>query len=457
MGDVELNYGKNDYWIVKCDSIGNIQWQQVYGGSQPDWGRSISETSEGGYLVTGHSKSNDGYVTGNHGDYDYWILKLDGLGELIWQKTFGGSAFDNAYRTIETSDGNYLVVGFTESGDGQVSGFHGAQDFWILKLDISGNILWKKTMGGTGKEQASCVIETEDHNYVIAGYAESDDGDVVGHKGLQDMWVVKLTQSGNLLWKKCFGGTRDDGARWMIPAADGSYIITGYSGSDNMDCTYNHGNFDYWVVNISPQGDLLWQKSLGGTEYEYSYHIAPDLDGNYLMAGYTFSSDGDVTGAQGSCDYWITKIDTTGNLLWQKTFGGSLFDECRVILPKTNGNYLLAGFTHSNDGDVTINYGTKDGWIVEACSIPQNFYADADGDGYGNSNVSISACSLPPGYTTTGTDCNDEAGSQHPGAPEFCNGIDDDCNGAIDNNISAPVISAAGSTTFCIRVSVVLD
>ena len=314
-GDVSQNLGKSDYWIVRYDSLGNILWQKVYGGSDNDWGRSISKTSDSGYIVTGYSQSTDGNVTDNHGDYDYWILKLDSLGNIIWKKCYGGSGFDNAYRTIQTSDGNYLVVGFTESSDGQVTNFHGDQDYWILKLHPNGTIMWKKTLGGSLDEQASCVIETPDHDYVIAGYSASSDGDVTDNIGLKDMWVVKLSQSGNVIWKKSYGGNKDDGARWITLAPDGGYVICGFSASATHDATLNHGSYDYWIVKLNANGNLLWQKSLGGFDFEYSYFIEQDHDGNYLVSGLSFSTDGDVTGGHGGGDYWIVKVDTLGNLL----------------------------------------------------------------------------------------------------------------------------------------------
>ena len=370
-GDVSMNAGGDDYWIIKSDSVGNIQWQKVYGGSGTDWARSISKTSNGGYIVAGYSQSNNQDVSGNHGRYDFWILKLDSVGNIIWKKCFGGSEFDNAYRAIETSDGNYLVVGFTESSDGQVSGFHGGQDYWILKLDPDGNILWTKTMGGSGEDQASCVIETPDHNYLVAGYSESGDGDVTDHIGQQDMWVVKLSEAGDVIWKKSYGGTHDDGARWITSASDGGYVICGSSNSLNYDVTLNHGSYDYWIVKLDTNGSLVWQKSLGGSDFEYSYYIAQDKDQNYLVAGYSYSNNGDVSGAKGSEDYWLVKVDRLGNLLWQKTFGGSLGDECRVVMVKKNGSYLLAGFTNCTDGDVTFKHGSEDAWIVETCSSPE--------------------------------------------------------------------------------------
>src|ERR1043165_2225707 len=197
-GDVMTTHGNADYWIVKCDSAGNIQWQRSYGGSSPDWARNINTTADGGYIVAGYSRSNNGDVIGNHGDFDYWILKLNASGDILWQKSLGGSAFDNAYDAIETSDGNFVVAGFTESTDGDASGNHGQQDFLIVKLNQYGNKIWTKVLGGSYDEQASCVVETNDGSYLITGYTNSLDANVPDNNGRNDFWVVKISSEGNV-------------------------------------------------------------------------------------------------------------------------------------------------------------------------------------------------------------------------------------------------------------------
>ncbi|HYV95763.1 MAG TPA: T9SS type A sorting domain-containing protein [Chitinophagales bacterium] len=369
-GDVISTHGVADYWIVKCDSTGNIEWQRTYGGSSTDWGRSINTTADGGYIVAGYSRSNNGDVIGNHGDFDYWILKLNSSGDITWQKSLGGSGFDNAYDAIETSDGKFVVAGFTQSIDGDGSGNHGQQDFLIVKLDQNGNKIWTKVFGGALDEQAACVIETNDHAYLIAGYSDSNDGNVPDNKGKNDFWIVKLSQSGNVLWKKSYGGTKDDAARWIEKTPDNGFMITGYASSSNKDVSSNHGLYDYWVIRIDSAGTLLWQKNYGGLLDDYPYYIKRCSDGNYVICGSAESNDGDVTNQYGTGDIWVVKIDSIGNLLSQKSYGGSEKDEARVILQTRNENFLIAGFSASPDGDVTSPHGGMEGWIVKTCTPP---------------------------------------------------------------------------------------
>ncbi|UCH15292.1 MAG: hypothetical protein JSV22_04830, partial [Bacteroidales bacterium] len=195
-GDVSENNGNYDYWIVKLTSTGEIEWQKSHGGNEAEWAYSIQQTSDGGYIVAGVSQSNDGDVSGNHGTYDYWIVKLTSIGVLDWQKSLGGSDEDMAYSIQQTSDGGYIVAGRSESSDGDVSGNHGSSDFWIVKLNPSGEIDWQRTLGGSGDDYANSIQQTTDGGYIVAGGSNSNDGDVSGNHGYGDYWVVKLTSTG---------------------------------------------------------------------------------------------------------------------------------------------------------------------------------------------------------------------------------------------------------------------
>jgi len=369
-GDVTSNHGSSDYWIVKCDSTGSIQWQRTYGGSMTDWARSVNTTADGGYIVAGYAKSNNGDITNAHGDFDYWILKLNSSGDVMWQKSYGGSAFDNAYNAIETSDGNFVVAGFTESIDGDATGNHGQQDYLILKLDHNGNKIWGKVLGGAYDEQAACVVETNEHAYLIAGYSNSSDANVPDNRGRNDFWVVKLSTDGNVIWKKSYGGGKDDAGRWIEKSPDGGFVITGYAASNNRDVTGGHGAYDYWVIKIDSIGTLQWQKSMGGSLDDYPYFVKRCGDGNYVICGSTNSNDDDVTNQYGAGDFWVVKIDSIGNLLWQKSYGGSQNDEARAILQTRDKNLLVAGFSASFDYDVTAPHGAMEGWIIKTCTPP---------------------------------------------------------------------------------------
>jgi hypothetical protein len=365
-GDVSGNHGGEDYWIVKLDDSGNLQWQKCLGGTDDDLAQSIQQTSDGGYVVAGQTQSTDGDVSGNHpGSFDYWIIKLDVSGNLQWQKCLGGSSQEMAYSIQQTFDGGYVVAGQTQSTDGDVSGNHGAYDSWIVKLDGSGNLQWQKCLGGTSGDVTFSIQQTSDAGYIVGGYTWSTDGDVTGNHGSQDYWIAKLDSSGNLQWQKCLGGTIGDVNYSIQQTSDGGYILAGQTQSTDGDVTSNHGYSDYWIVKLDSSGDFQWQKCLGGPLSDEAYSIQQTLDGGFVVAGKTFSTDGDVSGNHGLYDYWIVKLDTSGNFQWQKCLGGPLSDEAYSIQQTSDGGYILAGQTQSTNGDVSGNHGSFDYWIVK--------------------------------------------------------------------------------------------
>ena len=237
-GDIsDGNNGNSDYWIVKLDGLGNKVWDKTYGGSGDDFARSIQQTSDGGYIVTGYMNSNDGDVTdGNNRDisdfyHDYWIIKLDGLGNKVWDKTYGGSDYEYAESIQQTSDGGYIVAGHTLSNDGDISdGNNGSADYWIIKLDGSGNKVWDKTYGGSDFDYVESIHQTSDGGYVVAGRTHSNDGDVSNNNisGWSNSWIMKLNDLGNKEWDKCYGSGNDQhaGAHSIQQTSDGGYIFS---------------------------------------------------------------------------------------------------------------------------------------------------------------------------------------------------------------------------------------
>ena len=229
----------------------SIEWQKSLGGSGSDIGRSIQQTTDGGYIVVGESNSTNGDVTGNHGDFDYWVVKLSSTGAIIWQKTLGGTGSDNAYSIRQTTDGGYVVAGTSNSNDGDVTGNHGDFDYWIVKLSSTGSIIWQKSLGGSGIDWATSSQQTTDGGYIVIGGSNSIDGDITASLGINDYWVVKLSSTGSITWQKSLGGSRND-VGWSIQQrTDGGFIIAGTSDSNDGDVTGNNGNSDYWVIKLS--------------------------------------------------------------------------------------------------------------------------------------------------------------------------------------------------------------
>lgn len=276
-GDV-TNYhgGGSDFWVIKLDSIGHLIWQKALGGSRFDLLEAIEQTSDSGYIAVGYSNSNDGDVSGHHGSTnrgDVWLVKISSNGNLQWQKSFGGLQNENAFSIKQTTEGGYIFAGYSNSNDGDVSGHHGdtllQNDMWIVKIDSIGNLQWQKSLGGSYNEEANSILQTTDGGYIVAGYTRSNDGDVTGihnpNSRGQDYWIVKLNNSGSLQWQKCLGGSQNDYATSIQQAANGGYIVTGASYSNNGDVSGNHGGSDVWVVRLNSDATIFWQKCFGGT------------------------------------------------------------------------------------------------------------------------------------------------------------------------------------------------
>lgn len=346
----------------------DIQWQKSIGGSLDDQSKLIRQTQDGGYIIAGSSRSNDGGITGNHGQLDCLIIKLDAVGNIQWQKSYGGNLSDVANSILQTPDGEYIFAGTTSSTNGDVTGNHGSSDYWVVKLDQSGNIQWQKTYGGSGSDQATSISLTTDGGYIVAGDSSSNNGDVSGNHGNYDFWVVKLNSTGDIQWQKSYGGSNHEYAGTIKQTLDNGYIMTGTTLSNNGDVTQNNGLRDYWVIKIDVSGNLQWQKSYGGSGFDEAFDVIQAQDGNYMVAGHAISSDGQVSDYKGSRDFWILKLDLSGNLLWQKTFGGSSIDGAFSINQTLDGGYIVGGYSQSTDGDVTVNFGNLDYWIVKTDS-----------------------------------------------------------------------------------------
>ena len=294
--------------ICLAQTAPTIEWARCYGGSDREDATSIIQTADGGFIVAGTSESNDGDVSGNHGRADYWVVKLNSSGVLQWQKCLGGSDWDEASSIAQTTDGGYIVAGYSSSNDGDVSGNHGTADYWVVKLNSSGDIEWQKCLGGSGGDGANSIAQTADGGFIVAGTSQSNDGVVSGNHGGNDSWVVKLNSSGDIEWQKCLGGSSSDFAYSIAQTADGGYIVAGYSLSNDGDVSGNHGSADYWVVKLNSSGDILWQKCLGGSDWDVANSIAQTSDGGFIVAGYSYSYDGDVSGHHGDGDYWVVKL-----------------------------------------------------------------------------------------------------------------------------------------------------
>ncbi|MBV6441714.1 MAG: hypothetical protein EPGJADBJ_03402 [Saprospiraceae bacterium] len=369
-GDVSGNHGNEDVWIVKLNVAGKMQWQKTLGGTLAERAHNIQLTGDGGYIIAGYSDSNDGDVSGNQGGRDVWVVKLSATGDLQWQKTYGGSSYDAASTIQATADGGFIVAGASSSSDGDLTENQGNLDGWVFKINASGQLQWQEALGGSSQDYLHSPKPTADGGYILAGFTNSNGGDVFGNHGGGDIWVVKLTSNGALEWQKCLGGSAFDDSQSLVVAADGGYIIAGSSASNNGDVSGNHGGEDAWIVKLDATGALQWQKCLGGTQEERVRQITATPDGGYIVAGHSFSDDGDVSGNHGLKDAWIFKIDQNGALQWQKSLGGDAADYATAVQPTADNGYIVAGVTASVNGDVSGNHGMEDAWVVKLGDLP---------------------------------------------------------------------------------------
>jgi len=363
-GDITVTHGSGDVWIVRLDSIGSILWQHNYGGSNDDAAFSIEQTSDSGFIIAGSSASSNGDLSGNYGFNDCWIFKIDGAGNLQWQKSFGGSGFDIAYDIHPANDHGFIFAGYTNSTDHDVSVNHGFDDCWVVKLDSGGAIQWEKTFGGSDQDQLFSIRQNSDGNYSAAGFSKSVNGDVTNPKGGADFWILKIDSLGALIWQHSFGGSSDDRAHSLAKTSDGGCVVAGTTASSDSDVTANHGGEDIWLIKLDSTGSMEWGKTYGGSGADNAYCVRLLPNENVAVCGLSYSADGDVTGNHGGYDYWVFQTDGAGTLLWNKSLGGSSVEEAHFIECDDAGRVTVAGGTLSFDGDVTSTHGDFDYWIV---------------------------------------------------------------------------------------------
>ncbi|WP_421810470.1 hypothetical protein [Flagellimonas sp.] len=374
--------------------LGEVQWMKSFGGSGEDNGRSIIQTMDGGYAILGYSNSTDGDLAGKSlAVNDYWLLKLDSEGNLQWSKTYGGSKDDRGQSVIQTADGGYSIVGYAMSDDGDGSNNEGFHDNWILRLDANGSVLWEQSFGFSGHDHCYDVVQTDDGGFFFAGFLDvtqsngegnsGKGGNYLTRHGVGEFWGTKIDADGNLQWRRYFGGTNNDRAHGVVQANDGGFVMAGFSESDDFDISNTKGSYDFWVIKVDGNGTLLWERSFGGTGIEVSNDIVKTPDGAYAIVGHTFSTDTDVSRNHGGSDVWLIKIDDNGNLLWEKTFGGTEFDDANGLAVTKEGGFVIAGNSKSIDGDATENQGENDLWIIKTDAQGNLIYQKS----FGGSNL----------------------------------------------------------------------
>ncbi|KAA9331719.1 T9SS type A sorting domain-containing protein [Adhaeribacter soli] len=368
-------YTTYDFWVVKVDASGNKTWDKTFGGGSDDWLRSLQQTSDGGYILGGGTYSGIGgdKSQASQGLFDYWIIKLNSNGNKLWDKTFGGSDTEAFASLQQTSDGGYILGGTSISGiSGDKSQARkGAVDYWIVKLDANGNKIWDKTFGGNlgaGTYNFSKIEQTSDGGYILGGSSSDDIGadKTQPSRGGADYWVVKIDPAGNKLWDKTLGGSNTEILTSLQQTSDGGYILGGYSDSGlNGDKSQaGFGGKDYWVVKLDGAGNKTWDKTFGGPGHDELSALQQTSDGGYILGG---SADSVFNQSFRNTDYWVLKLDSAGNKIWEQTIGGNGEDGLQSLQQTSDGNYILGGFSWSaaSRDKTQASQGGYDFWIVK--------------------------------------------------------------------------------------------
>ncbi len=375
-------------------------WQNRLGGDLQNASHKSILLTNGGILIGGRSNSNAfaDKTENSKGDFDYWLIKTDGNGNTIWDKTLGGSGIEIFYDCIATNDNGALIVGYSNSpisGDKTENLIGGVYDIWVVRIDANGSIIWENTIGGNGSDTPKSVCLTADGGFLIVGSSDSNSsGDKTENsRGFQDFWVVKLDPNGAVQWDKTIGGSGYDIASKIIPLSDGNFLITGYStssisGEKNEN---SRGGHDFWILKINPTGALIWQKTIGGSGHDAAYCAVEFNSDAYVVGGESNSTQsGDKTeNTRGDSDYWLVVVNNQGSLIQQKTFGGSQLDNLLAMTKTTDNHLVLCG--HSNSpisGEKTIsNVGLgTDSWLIKInssfSSVWQKTYGGNYDDGF---------------------------------------------------------------------------
>lgn len=323
---ITLSPPDDDAWLVRIDSNGNMMWNRTFGGSSNDMAYALVKTSDGGFAFAGHTASYSSNQV-----VQLWLAKTDSEGTMLWNKTYGDDA--EAFALLQTGDGGYAVAGR-----------FGQADAWLIKTDLNGNVEWNKTYGGMQMDLASALTLTNDGGYALAGVTYSYS------QSVSDSWLVRTDANGNPLWNKTYGGSGDDHAYALANTSDGGYAIGCYTYSSLS----THG--DFYLIKTDANGTVEWDKVYYSTGDDYLASIVQCSDLGYALAGRRGGSGLNYG------DFWLIKTDTVGNALWNKTYGGERDDWAYSMVQTSDGGYAIAGETRSfGEGDADAFLVKTDG------------------------------------------------------------------------------------------------
>lgn len=421
-----------------------VNWERNYGGSQLDGFHGMTLMPDGGMVAAGYSNSVSAMVEGNNGGVDFWVMRMDAQGNMAWNHNFGGSAEDIAHAVRVGADGNIHVVGhsYSTGGFGQqlteldivymrldpdgvvlhtqrLAGGLGSfpcdvlplpdggciiaattwidpaannADVHLFRLGADGIVVWEERFGGSDFDSAFNMELHTNGELVVAATTRSNDGDVTGHMGLGDGWLLRLDLEGNLIEQRVFGGAYDDQLTRAVPMADGGLILTGYISYPMLIFGTMQPTTRVWALKLSASGNVQWEHDFGGTMGDYGWHVLPTADLGYLLFAYAYSPTGDISVFHGTIDAWLIKLNAYGNIVWDRSFGGWDIDGPSALLPTPDDGLLLAMFVDAPNAEMTGYLGSLDAWVVKLGGAGVGFdevvgtapfiRSDGSGEGY---------------------------------------------------------------------------
>ena len=338
---------------------GNWDLVNTYGGSEEDIAHGITATADGGYILVGNSKSTDGIFSNkNRAGSDIFLIKFNALNEVEWTSTYGGSEDDRGHDVVQLADGGFAVVGYSQSSDGDTSRNEGQHDNWVFRTDALGNLLWEKSFGFLGHDHAYNIISTSDGGLFLNGFLDVTASNGAGQDGklqltkkhgVGEFWCHKLDADGNLQWRRYFGGTSNDRSYDAIETKEGDFVLVGSSESQDVDITNPKGEYDIWLVKIDAKGNLLWQRSVGGSGYDIGTALIEANDGDLLITGQSYSLDKDITNPLGSSDGILVRMSAEGVLKKVQNYGSKEFDSVKDIIQRADGTIVMVGYSGSGE------------------------------------------------------------------------------------------------------------
>ncbi|MFX1536782.1 MAG: hypothetical protein ACFFDI_21400 [Promethearchaeota archaeon] len=314
-----------DFWLVKTDANGVAQWNQSYGGPGRELASTAIQTRDGGFALAGN--------TGSYGagEYDFWLVKTDANGVAQWNQSYGGPGRELASTAIQTRDGGFALAGNTN--DTSRYWWYKTLDFWLVKTDTNGTMLWNQTYGNSKTEECYSIIQTADGGFALTGYTES-----YGARG-QDYWLVKTDANGVAQWNQTYGGTGEEVASTVIQTADGGFALAGITES------YGAGEHDFWLVKTDANGRVQWNQTYGNTGDDWCTDTIQTADGGFVLVGSM-----QQLLPYGGGNTWLVKTDAHGITQWTQSFRSPYWDRIYVVVQTHDGGFALAGETTQGQG-----------------------------------------------------------------------------------------------------------